>query len=93
MYDSKYGVTCHWCRQKTLEEHVTCTHPDCGGGKRLPVSFWSVKNRLGCGLAWLRRRLAWACMACMGLHGCHDGLAGCAARPMWGAKRLPVSFS
>ena len=40
VYDSKYGVTCHWCRQKTLEEHVTCSHPDCGDGRRLAVSFW-----------------------------------------------------
>ena len=40
VYDSKYGVTCHWCRQKTLEEHVTCTHPSCGEGRRLAVSFW-----------------------------------------------------
>lgn len=40
IYDSKYGVTCHWCRQKTLEDHVTCTHPNCGNGKRMPTSFW-----------------------------------------------------
>lgn len=42
VYDSRYGVTCHWCRQKTLEEHVQCTAPGCGGGRRLPVSFWCV---------------------------------------------------
>ena len=42
IYDSKYGVTCHWCRQKTLEDHVTCTHPNCGSGKRMPTSFWCV---------------------------------------------------
>lgn len=40
VYDSKFGVTCHWCRQKTLEDHVTCTRPNCGGGRRLPTSFW-----------------------------------------------------
>lgn len=27
VYDSKYGVTCHWCRQKTLEEHVSARLP------------------------------------------------------------------
>ncbi len=40
VYDSKFGITCHWCRQKTLEEHVTCTHPNCGKGKRLATTFW-----------------------------------------------------
>lgn len=47
VYDSKYGVTCHWCRQKTLEEHVTCTHPDCGAGRRLAVAFWWVPHLCG----------------------------------------------
>jgi hypothetical protein len=28
------------CRQKTLDEHVTCTRPDCGNGTKLPVTFW-----------------------------------------------------
>jgi Zinc-finger domain of monoamine-oxidase A repressor R1 len=40
VYDSKYGVTCHWCRQKTLEEHVECTSEGCGGGHKLTVTFW-----------------------------------------------------
>lgn len=40
IYDSQFGVTCHWCRQKTLEDHVTCTAEGCGGGRKLPVSFW-----------------------------------------------------
>jgi len=40
VYDSKYGVTCHWCRQKTLEDHVTCTNQGCGKGKRLATTFW-----------------------------------------------------
>ena len=40
VYDSKYGVTCHWCRQKTLEDHVTCTSEACGKGKRLATTFW-----------------------------------------------------
>lgn len=28
------------CRQKTLENKVTCTDPGCGKGRRLPTSFW-----------------------------------------------------
>jgi hypothetical protein len=40
VYDSKFGVTCHWCRQKTLTENVTCTNPNCGGGRRIPTTFW-----------------------------------------------------
>ena len=39
VYDSKFGVTCHWCRQKTLEAHVTCTHPKCAKS-HMPYSFW-----------------------------------------------------
>ena len=42
VYDSALGSTCHWCRQKTVEARVTCTRPECGGGRRLPVSFWWV---------------------------------------------------
>jgi hypothetical protein len=34
-----WPVSCR-CRQKTLEEHVTCTNPDCGKGRRMPLSFW-----------------------------------------------------
>jgi hypothetical protein len=44
VYDSKFGVTCHWCRQKTLEAHVTCTDPKCGKGK-MPYSFWCAGGR------------------------------------------------
>jgi hypothetical protein len=25
VYDSELGVSCHWCRQKTVETHVVCT--------------------------------------------------------------------
>jgi RNase P subunit RPR2 len=28
------------CRQKTLEDHVTCTNECCGNGRRMPLSFW-----------------------------------------------------
>eukprot|EP00983_Pelagomonas_calceolata_P123973 1161058-Pelagomonas_calceolata.AAC.4 len=30
------------CRQKTLEDHVTCTHPNCGKGKKMPTTFWNA---------------------------------------------------
>ncbi|GLI70721.1 hypothetical protein VaNZ11_015745 [Volvox africanus] len=39
VYDSSSGVTCHWCRQKTITLKVTCTNPLCGGGNRMPLSF------------------------------------------------------
>ena len=41
VYDSILGVTCHWCRQKTVEDHVRCcecTVTFCGG---------CLKNRHG----------------------------------------------
>eukprot|EP00198_Chlamydomonas_reinhardtii_P003697 XP_001693033.1 cell cycle associated protein [Chlamydomonas reinhardtii] len=38
LYDSATGVTCHWCRQKTVDRKVTCTHPACGR-TRMPYSF------------------------------------------------------
>ncbi len=28
VYDSELGTTCHWCRQKTVETHVTVRRPD-----------------------------------------------------------------
>ena len=48
IYDSEYGVTCHWCRQKTVEKHVSCTAPECNHG-HLPVSFCGacLRNRNG----------------------------------------------
>ena len=107
VYDSKYGVTCHWCRQKTLEEHVsvaqtarqlpptrqqgqvlaapsvpparlphptptptppsssclqvTCTHPNCGDGRRLAVSFWCVPVPLPACLSACLQRVACLC--------------------------------
>ena len=41
IYDSILGVSCHWCRQKTVEDHVRCcecTVAFCGG---------CLKNRHG----------------------------------------------
>ena len=29
LYDSQLGVTCHWCRQKTVEVHAICTRREC----------------------------------------------------------------
>lgn len=72
--DSKFGVTCHWCRQKTLEDHVTCSNPGCGGGRRIPTSFCKMclRNRHGedCDAAYLSG--AWHCPCCRGSCG-----AGC----------------
>ncbi|KAL6773746.1 CGL62 [Auxenochlorella protothecoides x Auxenochlorella symbiontica] len=77
VYDSRYGVTCHWCRQKTLEEHVQCTAPGCGGGRRLPVSFCTMclLNRHGESMAQALASEAWVCPPCRG--GCGPGCAAC----------------
>ncbi|EFN60142.1 hypothetical protein CHLNCDRAFT_18747, partial [Chlorella variabilis] len=77
VYDSKYGVTCHWCRQKTLEEHVTCSHPDCGDGRRLAVSFCKLclRNRQGEDIAQAEASGKWVCPRCRG--SCGDGCASC----------------
>ncbi|KAL4436108.1 hypothetical protein ABPG77_005556 [Micractinium sp. CCAP 211/92] len=77
VYDSKYGVTCHWCRQKTLEEHVTCTHPNCGDGRRLAVSFCKLclKNRHGEDIAQAEASGQWVCPRCRG--SCGDGCTTC----------------
>lgn len=58
IYDSVDGVTCHWCRQKTVETHVVCTSEGCGDGRAgfkkngrraLPSSFCGkcLRNRHG----------------------------------------------
>ncbi|KAL4855053.1 Cell division cycle-associated 7-like protein [Chlorella vulgaris] len=77
VYDSKYGVTCHWCRQKTLEEHVTCTHPDCGAGRRLAVAFCKLclKNRHGEDIQQAEASSKWVCPRCRG--SCGEGCASC----------------
>lgn len=64
IYDSILGVTCHWCRQKTVEDHVFCCHCNlafCGGclrnrhGEDIEVEMkddveWTCpKSRGGCG--------------------------------------------
>lgn len=58
IYDSVDGVTCHCCRQKTVETHVGCTSEGCGdsrggskknGRRALPNSFCGMclRNRHG----------------------------------------------
>lgn len=77
IYDSKNGVTCHWCRQKTLEDHVVCTSESCGGGKTLPVSFcrMCLWNRHGENVYDAIASGKWICPKCRG--GCGDGCRCC----------------
>ena len=66
VYDSTFGVTCHWCRQKTLEDKVTCTAPGCGKGKRLPTTFCKMclRNRHGEDFAQAAESSKWVCPLC-----------------------------
>lgn len=77
VYDSKHGVTCHWCRQKTLEDNVTCTHPGCGKGKRLPTTFCKncLKNRHGEDCAQANKSNSWVCPGCR--VSCGPGCVSC----------------
>ncbi|KAL4517183.1 hypothetical protein Ndes2437B_g06791 [Nannochloris sp. 'desiccata'] len=77
VYDSKLGVTCHWCRQKTLEEHVECTAEGCGGGSRLPVAFcrMCLRNRHGEDVELAIASNCWVCPACRG--SCGPGCTTC----------------
>jgi len=77
VYDSKLGVTCHWCRQKTLEEHVECTAEGCGGGARLPVAFcrMCLRNRHGEDVQLAIASNCWVCPACRG--SCGPGCTTC----------------
>lgn len=77
VYDSKHGVTCHWCRQKTLEDHVTCTNPCCGNGRRMPLSFCAkcLKNRHGEDYTAAEASDSWWCPACRG--SCGPGCVTC----------------
>ncbi|KAF6256097.1 zinc-finger domain of monoamine-oxidase A repressor R1-domain-containing protein [Scenedesmus sp. NREL 46B-D3] len=77
VYDSKHGVTCHWCRQKTLEDHVTCTNANCGNGKRMPLSFCAkcLKNRHGEDFEAADASGGWWCPACRG--SCGPGCVTC----------------
>lgn len=77
VYDSKHGVTCHWCRQKTLEDHVVCTSKDCGGGRCLPVSFcrMCLVNRHGEDVYQAAASGQWVCPKCRG--SCGRGCKSC----------------
>ena len=77
IYDSENGVTCHWCRQKTLEEHVVCTSDDCSGGSKLPVSFcrMCLWNRHGENVYDAIASGTWVCPRCRG--GCGEGCTSC----------------
>ncbi|WIA12111.1 hypothetical protein OEZ85_012185 [Tetradesmus obliquus] len=77
VYDSKHGVTCHWCRQKTLEDHVTCTNAACGNGKRMPLSFCAkcLRNRHGEDFEAADASGGWWCPACRG--SCGPGCVTC----------------
>ena len=77
IYDSENGVTCHWCRQKTLEDHVVCTSDDCSGGAKLPVSFcrMCLWNRHGENVYDAIASGTWVCPRCRG--GCGDGCTSC----------------
>ena len=77
VYDSALGVTCHWCRQKTLEDHVECTSEDCGNGSRLPVAFCRrcLLNRHGEDIYLALASGSWVCPPCRG--SCGDGCVTC----------------
>ncbi|GAX81623.1 hypothetical protein CEUSTIGMA_g9051.t1 [Chlamydomonas eustigma] len=77
VYDSKFGVTCHWCRQKTLEDHVTCSSEMCGKGKRLPTTFCKncLRNRHGEDAAVAAASGCWECPQCRG--SCGRGCVSC----------------
>jgi len=74
IYDSKNGITCHWCRQKTVEDHVICTSQDCGGGRTMPVAFcrMCLFNRHGECVIQCKKSGNWVCPRCRGSCG-----AGC----------------
>jgi hypothetical protein len=83
VYDSRLGLTCHWCRQKTHEAHVTCTSPSCGKsedpakGSKLPVSFCGqcLKNRNGEDVFQASDSGKWVCPRCRG--SCGPGCVSC----------------
>ena len=77
VYDSELGVTCHWCRQKTVEAHVACTHPNCGGGRKAPVNFCGMclRNRHGEDVREAASSGAWTCPKCRG--SCGPGCDAC----------------
>lgn len=70
LYDSVNGQTCHWCRQKTVEDHVQCS--------RCPIRFCGLclKNRHGEDiLVEMYEGNAWVCPKCR--NGCGPGCNQC----------------
>lgn len=70
LYDSVNGQTCHWCRQKTVEDHVQCS--------RCPIRFCGLclKNRHGEDiLVEMYEGNAWVCPKCRS--GCGPGCNQC----------------
>ncbi|EEH54198.1 uncharacterized protein MICPUCDRAFT_63118 [Micromonas pusilla CCMP1545] len=47
VYDSELGVTCHWCRQKTVEPHVHCSNESCRRGNPIAFCGRCLRNRHG----------------------------------------------
>ncbi|PNW75556.1 hypothetical protein CHLRE_12g531350v5 [Chlamydomonas reinhardtii] len=76
LYDSATGVTCHWCRQKTVDRKVTCTHPACGR-TRMPYSFCErcLWNRHGEDVVAAEASGSWVCPPCRG--SCGRGCVVC----------------
>lgn len=85
LYDSRLGLTCHWCRQKTVEAHAICTRRECAEQvtpkgeirARLPVAFCGpcLKNRNGEDVVAATASGAWICPKCRG--SCGPGCDGC----------------
>eukprot|EP01025_Chloroclados_australasicus_P028995 TRINITY_DN2879_c1_g2_i1.p1 TRINITY_DN2879_c1_g2~~TRINITY_DN2879_c1_g2_i1.p1 ORF type:complete len:321 (-),score=33.00 TRINITY_DN2879_c1_g2_i1:2776-3678(-) len=77
VYDSRNGVTCHWCRQKTVEEKVTCTNENCRGGNNLRVSYCRkcLKNRNGENIYQAINSGCWICPCCR--VSCGPGCISC----------------
>ena len=77
VYDSELGVTCHWCRQKTVETHVFCTAEACGKGRSAPLAFCGMclRNRHGEDVDAAAASGIWRCPRCRG--SCGDGCVTC----------------
>eukprot|EP01024_Parvocaulis_polyphysoides_P028652 TRINITY_DN2586_c0_g1_i2.p1 TRINITY_DN2586_c0_g1~~TRINITY_DN2586_c0_g1_i2.p1 ORF type:complete len:292 (-),score=14.56 TRINITY_DN2586_c0_g1_i2:46-870(-) len=77
VYDSVNGVTCHWCRQKTLDQKVTCTNENCRGGGVLKISFCEkcLRNRNGEDIEQALQSGCWICPCCR--DSCGIGCISC----------------
>ncbi len=77
VYDSELGVTCHWCRQKTVETHVFCTAEACAERRSAPLAFCGMclRNRHGEDIDAAVASGIWRCPRCRG--SCGDGCVTC----------------